>query len=50
MQMRHYKFLRITVDPEKCFGNPSLRDLRVSVASVLGSLGSGMAIDDILSI
>ena len=48
MQMRHYKFPRITVDPEKCFGKPSIRDLRMPVASVLGYLGSGLTIDDIL--
>ncbi len=48
MQMRHYKFPRITVDPERCFGKPCIRDLRMPVASILGYLGSGMSVDDIL--
>ncbi len=48
MPMRHYKFPRITVDPGKCFGKPSIRGLRMPVSSILGYLGSGMTIEDIL--
>jgi len=48
MAMRHYKFPRITVDPGKCFGKPSIRGLRMPVSSILGYLGSGMTIEDIV--
>jgi uncharacterized protein (DUF433 family) len=48
MEIRHYKFTRITIDPEKCFGKPSIRGLRMPVASILSYLSSGMTIDDIL--
>jgi uncharacterized protein (DUF433 family) len=48
MQMRHYKFPRITVDPEKCFGKPSIRGLRLPVSSILAYLGSGQTVADIL--
>ncbi len=46
--MRHHKFPRITVDPEKCFGKPAIRDLRMPVASVLAYLGSGMSVEEML--
>ena len=49
MEIRHYKFHRITLDPEKCFGKPCLRGLRMPVASVLSYLSSGMTIDEILN-
>jgi len=49
MEIRHYKFQRITLDPEKCFGKPCLRGLRMPVASVLSYLSSGMTIDEILN-
>jgi len=48
MRIRHYRFERITLDPEKCFGKPCIRDLRMSVASILGYLSSGMSLDEIL--
>lgn len=48
MELRHYKFDRITLDPEKCFGQPCVRGLRMPVASILGYLSSGMTVDDIL--
>jgi len=46
--LHHYKYPRITVDAEKCFGKPSIRGLRMPVSSILGYLGSGMTIDEIL--
>ena len=49
MEIRHYKFQRITLDPEKCFGKPCIRGLRMPVASVLSYLSSGMTIEEILS-
>jgi len=48
MEIRHYKFDRITLDPDKCFGKPCIRGLRVPVASILSYLSSGMTVDDIL--
>ena len=49
MEIRHYKFQRITLDPNKCFGKPCIRGMRMPVASILSYLSSGMAIDEILS-
>ncbi len=48
MEIRHYKFDRITLNPEICFGKPCIRGMRMPVASVLGYLSSGMAINEIL--
>ena len=48
MEIRHYKFNRITLDPDKCFGKPCIRGLRMPVASVLSYLSSGMSVDEIL--
>jgi uncharacterized protein (DUF433 family) len=49
MEIRHYKFQRITLDPNKCFGKPCIRGLRMPVASILSYLSSGMSIDKILA-
>jgi len=48
MEIRHFKFDRISLDPEKCFGKPCIRGLRVPVASVLSYLSSGMTVEEIL--
>ena len=48
MEIRHHQFDRITMDPEKCFGKPCIRGLRMPVASVLAYLSGGMSIEDIL--
>ena len=48
MELRHYKFNRITLDPDKCFGKPCIRGLRMPVASILSYLSSGMTIEEIL--
>lgn len=48
MEIRHYKFNRITLDPNKCFGKPCIRGLRMPVASILSYLSSGMTADEIL--
>jgi uncharacterized protein (DUF433 family) len=48
MEIRHYRFGRITLDPNKCFGKPCIRGLRMPVASILSYLSSGMTIDEIL--
>jgi len=34
MEIRHFLFDRITLDPEKCFGKPCIRGLRMPVASI----------------
>jgi uncharacterized protein (DUF433 family) len=49
MELCHYRFERITLDPEKCFGKPSIRGLRIPVSSILNYLGSGMSLDNILA-
>jgi uncharacterized protein (DUF433 family) len=48
MEIRHYKFNRITLDPDKCFGKPCIRGLRIPVASILSYLSSGMSVEQIL--
>lgn len=48
MEIRHYKFNRVTLDPDKCFGKPCIRGLRMPVASILSYLSSGMTVDEIL--
>ena len=48
MEIRHYRFDRITLDPNKCFGKPCIRGLRMPVASILSYLASGMSMDEIL--
>lgn len=49
MEIRHFKFNRITLDPEKCFGKPCIRGIRMPVASILSYLSSGMTVDEILT-
>ena len=39
---------RITVDPERMHGRPCIRDLRITVADVLGLLSAGQSRDSIL--
>ncbi|HEY2104977.1 MAG TPA: DUF433 domain-containing protein [Candidatus Binataceae bacterium] len=48
MEIRHHQFDRITMDPEKCFGKPCIRGLRMPVGSVLAYLSGGMSIEDVL--
>ena len=38
----------ITIDPEKRFGKPCVRNMRITVYDVLGWLASGMSREDIL--
>ncbi len=40
---------RITVDPERMNGRPCVRDLRVTVATVLGQLAAGQTREQILA-
>ena len=39
---------RITIDPARMSGLPSIRDTRMTVTAVLGQLAAGQSIDDIL--
>ena len=48
MTIQHYKFDRITIDSEICFGKPCIRGMRMPVKSILAYLSSGMSIDEIL--
>lgn len=38
---------RITIDPERIFGKPSIRDLRFTVSDVLDYLAAGMSEDEL---
>jgi uncharacterized protein (DUF433 family) len=38
---------RIQIDPAVCHGQPVIRDTRVPVSIVLGSLAGGMSLDEI---
>ena len=40
---------RITVDPTRMAGSPTIRDTRVTVTAVLGQLAAGATIEEILS-
>jgi uncharacterized protein (DUF433 family) len=48
MEIGHRGFDRITMDPDKCFGKPSIRGLRMPVASILAYLSGGMSIEETL--
>jgi uncharacterized protein (DUF433 family) len=39
---------RITVDPEVCLGQPTIRHMRITVAVVLRLLGTGKTHEDVL--
>ena len=39
---------RITINPEKRFGKPCVRNMRITVGDVLGWLASGMTVEKIL--
>jgi uncharacterized protein (DUF433 family) len=41
-------FERITVDPNRMWGLPCIRDTRVTVSAVLGQLAAGRTIDEVL--
>jgi uncharacterized protein (DUF433 family) len=49
MELRHCKFQRITIDPEKCLGKPCIRGLRIPVSSILSYLSAGMTVEEILA-
>jgi uncharacterized protein (DUF433 family) len=42
-------FERITVNPDRMGGLPSIRGLRVTVAAIVGQLAAGGSIDQVLA-
>jgi uncharacterized protein (DUF433 family) len=40
---------RITFNPARMGGKPCIRDMRVTVGMVVGQIGSGRSIDDVLA-
>jgi uncharacterized protein (DUF433 family) len=42
-------FPRITVDPAVMCGKPCVRGMRVTVGMILGNLGAGVGIDELLA-
>ena len=40
---------RITVDPNRMYGLPCIRDTRITVSAVVGQLDAGASIDELLS-
>lgn len=47
-RMAAMKFVRITVDPAQMGGVPCIRGLRIPVATVVGMVADGMAVEEIL--
>lgn len=39
---------RITVNPARMGGKPCIRDMRVTVGMIVGQIGAGRSIDDVL--
>jgi uncharacterized protein (DUF433 family) len=39
---------RITINPDRMHGRPCIRDLRITVADILGSLSAGQSREEIL--
>lgn len=42
------KLDRITIDPNICLGQPTLRGMRITVAVVLKMLAGGRSVEDVL--
>lgn len=40
---------RIAVDPQVCFGKPTVRGTRIWVGLVLGMLADGMTVEEVLA-
>lgn len=43
-----YIFDRITVNPERCSGRPTIRGTRLTVGNILDFLGAGDTVEDML--
>jgi len=42
-------FPRVTIDPDVCFGKPTIRGMRIRVSDVLSMLAGGMSADQIVA-
>jgi uncharacterized protein (DUF433 family) len=42
-------FPRVTIDPNICFGKPTIRGMRIRVSDILSLLAGGMKADSILA-
>jgi uncharacterized protein (DUF433 family) len=42
-------FDRITIDPNVCMGQPTIRGMRITVSFILKQLASGLNVEDILN-
>ncbi|HZX47766.1 MAG TPA: DUF433 domain-containing protein [Nitrospirota bacterium] len=40
---------RITIDPDICMGQPTIRGMRITVSVILKQIASGMTMQDILN-
>ena len=43
-----YIFARITVNPDRCNGRPTIRGTRLTVTNILDFLGAGDTVEDML--
>jgi len=43
------KLDRITISPEVCLGQPTIRGMRITVSVVLKMLGAGKSIEEVLA-
>lgn len=48
-RLHHVAFERITADPARMGGLPTIRTTRVTVGMVLGQLAAGRSIDEVLA-
>ena len=48
MRRNFREFPRITIDPEVMTGKPCIRGMRVTVGMILGNLGAGVSIEELL--
>ena len=39
---------RVSISPDVCHGKPVIRGTRILVANILGSLGAGESVDEVL--
>ncbi len=49
MEIKHYKFNRITFNPEKCFGKACIRGTRIWVSLIVDNLAEGVSEEEILA-
>lgn len=47
--INHINLDRITIDPEVCLGQPTIRHMRITVSVILKMLGSGQSVEAVLT-